>query len=920
MLRLTVDGRPHEIAEGGSVLDALRGLGVDVPTLCYDERFAAQGACRMCMVEVDGRRAPVAACTTPVEDGMAVTTQSGTLERLRRTLLGLLGEDYPAAAVDAAGAETDADTGATFHRLLRQYDLTGECQAEPLRAARRDTSHPFIDVDMARCISCFRCVRICEELQGQSVWRIVDRGAGTEIVPDSGTTLAASTCVSCGACVDTCPTGALSDKQLDQPDRLDQPTTTWTRTTCAYCGVGCELQVGTRDDTIVGVRPAHDAPVNKGHLCVKGRYGYGFNGSPERLTTPLRRDHDGVLRPVSWVEAVETIAGRLERVLTTRGPSAVGVLGSARATNEDNYVTQKFARTVLDTNNVDCCARVCHAPSAAALSEMLGTGASTSSYDDIEQAQTILVCGSNATENHPVVGARIKQAALHGAHLVVIDPRRIELAEYAEIHLRPRPGTNVPLLNALASVIVEEGLVDSSFLHTRVDSYDDYAHWIRAYTPELVADTCGVDPAQIRAAARLYALERPALSFHGLGLTEHSQGTEAVMCLVNLALLSGNVGRPGAGVNPLRGQNNVQGAAHMGCEPHRLTGYVPVAEARDRFADAWGVTLPERAGLDAMEMLDAAANGELDALWVVGWDVLLTQPATPSTRRALQQLDLLVVQDIFLNETARELAHVVLPAASAFEKDGTFMNAERRVQRVRKALDPPGAAKPDWQIFQLVAGAMDRGHLFGYGSAEAIWDEVRQMWPPGRGMTYTRLAAPGGLQWPCPDEGHPGTTLLHTEDFPRLGRRTRLRQIDDQALADRPDDDYPFVLVTGRGLYQFNAGTMTRRTPIAELYATDVLEITAADARRLGLGDGDPVQVSSRHGKAVLPAQITERVPPGVVFATFSDPAVDLNAVIGPQVDAITHTPDYKVTAAGLSRCDDRTVDVRSTTSKERSP
>jgi len=860
MPRLTVDGIDVTVPDGASLLDAARAAGVDVPTACHDPRLTPTGACRLCVVSVAGSPTPVASCTTPARDGAVVTTSSPELESLRSTLRSMLG----------------------------QPPRTGDDGI--------DDSHPLIHVDLSRCISCWRCVRICEEVQGQLVWRLTGRGADTRIVTDSPDGLGTSSCVSCGACVDTCPTGALQDRSV--LDRGEPEA--WTRTTCPYCGVGCELLVGVREGEIVQVRPALDAPVNRGHACVKGRYGFEFTHAADRLTAPLVRE-DGALREVTWDDAIERVAAGFRAVLDEHGPGSVAVLASARATNEDSYLTQKLARVVLGTNNVDSCARVCHAPSAAALGAVFGTGAATSSFDDVERAATILVCGANPTENHPVVGARIKQAAMRGANLVVIDPRRTELAALADVHLRPRPGTNIALLDAIAHVVIEEGLVDEAFVGERVDGYEAFRADVADWSPERAAAVCGVDPELIRAAARLVATARPAISFHGLGVTEHEQGTDGVVALANLALLTGNVGRPGSGVNPLRGQNNVQGSAHMGCEPSKLTGYQPIEAAKERFAAVWGAPVPELPGRDAMQVLDDAAAGRLRALWVIGWDLALTQPDAKATAQALEGLDLLVVSDLFLNETARRHATIVLPAASAFEKDGTFMNGERRVQRVRAAVAPPAGARTDSAILAAIAARMGHGHQFSHRDASEVWDEIRQVWPAGAGMSYERLEAPGGLQWPCPDLDHPGTALLHTTTF-TVGPRATLRMPEVRPLQEETTAELPFVLVTGRDLYKFNAGTMTGRSGTAVLLDTDLLELSPTDSRALGIGSGDQVVVTSRYGEATLAAEVTDRVPPGVVFSTFTDPVVNINDVTTPHRDATTNTPAYKVTAVSLHR------------------
>jgi formate dehydrogenase major subunit len=895
MVRFTIDGQVHEVAEGTTVLQAARRAQVDIPALCSDPRLAPSGACRVCVVAVHGRPRPEAACTTPVHDGMVVETCTPQIERLRRTLLELMAHDYPADAVTASPDEP-------FHRLLADYGLADAPRGRA-NATLVDRSHPLIHIDLSRCISCWRCVRICDEVQGQFVWHIRDRGARARLASDSGGAFTDSSCVSCGACVDTCPSGALEDAGRVA---VGVPTD-WTRTTCPYCGVGCELDVGTRDGRIVTIAPAPDAPVNRGHLCVKGRYAHEFVSAPDRQVQPMIRDSAG-WRVVSWDEAIAAAAAALSRVRETHGADAVGVLGSARATNEDNYLVQKLARAGLGTNNVDSCARVCHAPSAAGLSAMLGTGASTSSFADIELASTILVCGSNTTENHPIVGARIKQAQRRGANLIVIDPRRIELADYADVHLRPRPGTTVMLLNAVAAAIVEADQIDHAFLDARTEGFDVFRESILEYSPERAAVECGVPASEIRAAADLYASARPAIAFHGLGVTEHEQGTEGVMCLVNLALLTGNLGRPGAGVNPLRGQNNVQGAAHMGCEPAHLPGYAPIAEARARVGAVWGIEIPDAAGLDAMEMLDAAEAGRLHALYVVGWDLLLTQPNANATRRALGSLDALIVQDIFLNETAREFATIFLPAASAFEKDGTFMNSERRVQRVRAAIPSPGAAKPDWEIVCRLAAELECREQFRYRAPAEIWEEIRQVWLPGAGINYERLEIPGGLQWPCPTEDHPGTTLLHRDAFGgAIGERAALRRVAYRPSPEQPTADYPLVLMTGRTLFQFNAGTMTSRSAIQGLRPTDRLEISDTDAAGLRVIDGQVVRVRSRYGTAVLPIEISSRVDTGTLFATFHDPATTVNRLTSPRRDGHTNTPEYKVTAVRVERIENQT-------------
>jgi formate dehydrogenase major subunit len=887
MLQVTINDQRREFPDGVTILGALRQLGIELPTVCHDDRLEPSGACRLCSVEIAGWNRYATACNTPLANGMSIQTHSPGVEEARRTLLRLLVENYPAEAVCAFPEKE-------FHRYLAQYDVV-PANGSFVRSVAPDFSHPYIRVDMTQCITCFRCVRICNELQGQFVWKVWNRGDATRIVPDSGTTLRESSCVACGACVDSCPSGALEDKSVLDLGVAEK----WTRTACPYCGVGCEMMVGTRDDRIVQITPALDAPVSKGHLCVKGRYAFNFVRAADRVTQPMIRKN-GEWKDASWPEAIAFAAENLNRIMKTHGADSVAVLGSARATNEDSYLAQKFARVVLGTNNVDCCARVCHAPSAAALKAMFGTGAATNSFDDIEQAQAFLLYGTNATENHPIVGARIKQAVLCGAKLIVVDPRKIELAQYADIHLQIKPGTNVPLLNAIAHVIVEEKLFNESALYERVSGWDEFRKFIRDFGPEKIATVCDVDPKLIRDAARLYANTKPAMCFHGLGLTEQRQGTQGVMCLINLALLTGNFGKPGSGINPLRGQNNVQGAAHMGCEPGNLTGMVSLDEGRTLFEEVWRAHVPEAKGLNLMQMMDAANDGKLKALWAIGYDIALTNPDANSTAQSLNSLEFIIVQDMFLNKIASEWGNVFFPVASSFERDGTFMNSERRVQRVRKVVEAPEEAKADWEIICELALAMDKGEFFNFHSPQEIWEEIRSVWKAGHGITYARLDK-GGLQWPCPTDDHAGTTVMHTKSFPS-GPRAPLKRVDFAASEEITSPEFPFLLTTGRTLYQFNAGTMTMRTPNIELHSTDTLNISAEDAARLDLRDGERVRVRSRYGEVLAPIRIKPSVKPRELFATFHTSDVFLNRLVGAGRDNATYTPEYKVVAVRIEK------------------
>ncbi len=870
---LTVDGRAAPSA--GTILDACRAASADVPDLCHDGRVGDGGHCRACIVEVDGRC--VAACTTPAREGAVVRTDTERLVHYRRDLAELvLSESRPGGRA----AETLRAMGGTGERYGRA----------PAAAATRDASHPLLRLDLGACILCRLCTRACDEVQGQFVFAVEGRGASTRIAWGGGS-FAETDCVACGACASACPTGAISDADREAatpdpglPERV-------VRTTCSYCGVGCQLDVHVAGDRVARVEGA-PSPVNRGHLCVKGRYAHGVARHPDRLTSPLLR-RGGELVPVSWEEAIAFVADGFGRL---RGK--VAGLASSRCTNEENYLLQKWFRAGLGTHDVDCCARVCHAPSATGLRESFGTGAATNSLADIEIADAFLVAGSNTLESHPVTGARIRQRVLRGARLVVIDPRRTELAALADVHLQLRPGTNVPLLNSLACALLEAGLADGAFLEARTEGFEAWAQSVASFRPEEMEPVTGVPAADVRRAARIYGEAERPMQAHGLGMTEHFQGSEAVMALANLALAAGAVGREGTGVNPLRGQNNVQGAADMGCQPDLLTGYGDPRDpsVRARFEAVWGRPLPVAAGRTIPRMWEAARAGELRGMFILGEDVAQTDPDSTRVAEALRALDLLVVQELFLSETAR-FAHVVLPGASFLEKEGTFTNGERRIQRIRRALAPPGEARADWRILCDLMAATGLPQPFE--EPAQVFDEIARLAPQFAGVTHARLGDEG-LQWPVPTDRHPGTAVLHRESFPRgRGRFVPIEWIPSPSLAGAGD---ALLLVTGRALEHYNSGTMTRRSATLALRRGDELEIHPADAERRGIRTGDAVSVRSRFGEARASARVTDRVAPGTLFLTFHFPETGTNRVTTDVLDRKSDCPEYKLTPCHVER------------------
>jgi formate dehydrogenase alpha subunit len=883
--RARLDGREVDAATEPTILEAATRLSIDIPILCHVPGCAPAAWCRLCLVEPSPGAAPVAACHTKLRPGMDVRTSTPRLEALRRGVLRLI------AGTDAGRAAAQADPGSDLRRLM---DRLGVAAPPGRRAAGAevDASHPLLRFDRDLCIACRRCVSACQEIQGQFVFAIEGRGPRSQLAIGPGSRFADSACVACGSCVDHCPTGALSDVDRDSGAGAVRRT----RSVCGYCGVGCRIEIESSARRVRRVGGVAEAAVNHGHLCLKGRYGHAWHHSHERLTRPLRRGGGG-WEEIGWDEATRWAARRLLEVRAARGPSALGGLSSSRSTNESAYLLQKLFRTRLGTNNVDCCARVCHSSTALALGLTTGTGAASASFADIERARCIVIAGANPTESHPVIGARIKQAALRGATLLVIDPRRTELAEYAAVHLALRPGANVALFNGLARCLIEMGRVDDAYLAQRTEGYEELSRFLAAAPLARWAGQAGVDAGAIEGAAALLGGAGPALFVSGLGLSETTQGTVSVMALANLGMLTGSIGRPGAGMLPLRGQNNVQGAADMGGMPDKVTGYQPLddPEVRARLERLWGAAPPPRPGLTSTQMMIAARRGELRGLWAQGQDLAQSDPDQDRVLEALRSLDLLIVQDLFMSETAR-LAHLILPAAGALEQEGTFTNGERRIQLVRPAVAPPGEARPDWRVVRDVALAL--GAEWPYGSPAEVMDEIANVAPHlFGGVAYERLGG-DGLQWPCPSRDHPGTATLHAERFMR--GRGRLVAVDFEPAPEHDVEGFPFLLMTGRVLEQYNVGTMTRRTPVSALAPADVLEINPDDARDAGVAEGQPVRLESRWGETVAPARLSSRVAPGTLFLSFHFPHTHTNRLVGPHLDPHSACPGYKVTAVRL--------------------
>jgi formate dehydrogenase major subunit len=886
-MRVTVDGRGVEVPSGASVLAAVRAAGRNVPSLCWDPRTSPGGSCRTCLVAVDGDQV-VAACTTPATEGMVVRTDHPTATEAVHGTLELLVSSLPARALDLPPERSE---------LVRACAASGVAGSPPdgRTADRVDSSHPYVHFDPDLCISCGRCVRMCDEVQGTYALTLAGRGPDTVLVAGAGDRWIDSPCVGCGGCADACPTGAIFEPGLHDL----RPIETITRTTCGYCGVGCSLDVQVREDAVAAITPALDGPVNRGHACVKGRFAHAFARSRDRLTRPLVR-RDGRLQLATWDEALGLVGQKLRRIIDEHGPDAVAAISSARATNEENYLLQKLMRAVVGTNNVDNCSRLCHAPSAAGLVAAFGLSGGTHSFDDLDRTDCILLVGANPTEAHPVVGARLKQLVRQGARLVVIDPRRTDLADIADVHLANRPGSNVAVFHGLARLLLAGGHVDQTFLDERASGLAELLRTLEDYDPDRVSRIAEVPADKLRLAAALYGTaKRPAIVY-GLGVTEHAHGTDGVRALANLAILKGAVGNDhGCGILPLRGQNNVQGASDMGALPDLLPGYQHVTDAdvRRRVAAVWGVAPPAVPGHRIPDMFDAAIDGRVRALYVMGEDIAQTDPDSAHVRAAVAACDLVVVQEIFLSKTAA-LADVVLPAASFLEKNGTFVNFDRRFQRVRPALRPPGQARSDFDIINAVASSL--GADLGCPDPAAALAECAAVAPLFAGVSHHRLDDEGPLHWPCRSAEDPGEATLYLDRFDTPDGRAALGARPYLPPGEQPDAIYPMILITGRRLEHYNAGTMTRRTDNLALLPTERLDLHPTDAARLDVRDGTEVVVRSRRGRIQVGVHLTDEVLPGQVFLAFHFPDAAVNELTSGWIDDVTSCPEYKVTAVSV--------------------
>lgn len=892
-----IDNVPHSFNEGETILNFVKRIEGEklIPTLCDAPNLDPFGSCRVCSVDValeeNGKTKTMASCHTPVGGGMYIYPSSESIKELRKNIIELVLTDHPLDCLTCeVNGNCELQTVAAQVGIRQVRYPEGETHLD----RTKDLSHPYMTSDLSKCINCYRCVRACDEVQGQFVLSMSGRGFDSKIIKGTDQSFMESDCVSCGACSQACPTSAISDVFQSKAIKATEKT----RTICTYCGVGCNLEVSTSNGEILSIQAPYDAAANGGHTCLKGRYAFKFYNHPERLRSPLIK-RNGKFEEVSWDEAYNHIVSELNRIKATSGPDAIAGISSARTPNEENYLMQKFIRAVVGTNNIDCCARVCHSPTALGMQRAFGTGAATNSIEDLKYAEFLLVIGANPTDAHPVTGAKIKQRMMKGVPSIVIDPRKIELAKYATYHLQLRPGTNVALLNMMLYYIISEGLEDKEFVANRTEGYEDMKAEILKLNMDELAEITGVDKNLVREATIAYAKSNAAMEFHGLGVTEHSQGTFTVQLIADLTMITGNIGKKGAGMNPLRGQNNVQGAADMGAQPHQGAGYLDVTDpdVNNRYNTFYGRTVPSHIGYKIPEMFDAAIKGDLKALWIIGEDVVQTDPNTNKVIAAMESLELLVVQELFMTETAMR-ATVVLPGASFLEKEGTFTNGERRIQRVNKVVEPLLGTKVDGQIIVDVMRRMgyDQPDYTGAG----VLEEISQIVPFFKGATWDGLGT-NGLQWPVLEDGT-DTQMLHIEQFKRgLGKFHYFDYKKSQEV-ERYEKDFPYIITTNRELEHYNCGAMTRRTGNVEILTEDVLLIHPDDARKEGIADGDFVCVESPRGKVDIKAVLTEEMKPGILSSTFHFPEVMLNIITSDEHCSEALCPEYKVVSCRIRK------------------
>ncbi len=900
-MKAYINNQAHQIQKGETILEFVRRIETEeIPTMCQDDRLENFGSCRVCSVEIarekDGDTKVVASCHTPVSENLYIYPQTQKIKKLRKNIVELVLTDYPE---DKIFPESHKQA-TPFQKTIAQIGIPnvrypkGKTHLE----LPKDTEHPYIKSDLSQCINCYRCVRACEEIQGEMILGMSGRGFATNIIKGFNTTFDLSACVSCGACVQTCPTEALTDKFETKTLIADEVI----RTTCTYCGVGCQLEVSKINGEIKGIQAPDTAEVNQGHTCLKGRFAFQFYNHPDRLKEPLIKKN-GKFEEVSWDEAYHFIAKKLQQIKSQFGADSIGGISSSRATNEENYLMQKMMRTAIGTNNIDGCARVCHAPTAYGMQQAFGTGAATNSINDLDKTDAIFLFGANPTEAHPVTGAKIKQLFMKGVTSIVVDPVKTKLAKLAQYHLQLRPGTNVAILNMMAHYIIKENLVHQQFINQYTEQFTTFKNHVLDLNMDELETLTGVSKELVKKAAIAYAKAEKAMEFHGLGVTEHYQGSKTVMLLSNIAMMTGNIGRQGVGLNPLRGQNNVQGAADMGVQPHQGAGYMDVNDEKvqDYYSKKYGVKMPKKEGLKIPEMIEGAINGSFKALWIMGEDTLMTDPNSNHIRKGFENLDLLVVQELFMSATA-EMADVVLPASSYFEKNGTFTNGERRVQRVNKVVEPIGNSKPDGQII------IDMMYLLGYKqptgttyNASKLLTEIADVIPFMEGITWEGLGK-NGLQWPILKDGT-DTKIIHKNGAFKRGKG----KFHHFAFEESPElvehrAKYPFILTTARQLEHYNSGTMTRRTDNQKILANDYLEINPLDAGKKNINAGDTVKIFSDRGSVEIPVKLNYTVKPGVVRTTFHQPEIFINIITGNVGDFETLTPEYKVVAVDFEK------------------